>query len=474
MSNTPIKSNQGQLQRRLGLASAISITAGAVIGSGIFLKPLIIAQNLPSIYWIFFLWIALGLVCLCGALAYAELGALFPLAGGQYVFLREGWGREVAFLYGWVFFWAINSGTLAALATAFAQYLIPLLPVGWGLDVREDSNVSALIASAMILSLAAVNHYGVSVGALVQNLSTFAKLAAFGLIILGGVWMGDVNANTVPVFASNEVLSLSSTGLMTAFIGIFWAYEGWYQLPFNSAELKSPERNLPLGLIYGMLILMVAYLGINAIYLQMVPFEEMRQLPTGSNQQVPYLTVARIFSPQVANYLTLFVAISVMGAANPNILSSTRAFYAMGEDGLAPRALQWVHPRHGTPMVAIWAQALWAVFIVVYVRKFHDITTFVVFDSFLFYLLTVAAVYRLRQSRPELHRPYRCSGYPYTPAIFILVSIGFISTLMFDPQERRNALMGLVILAPAIPYFFWIKHRERKTLLKLPQTEMAE
>jgi len=439
------------------LASAVSITAGAVIGSGIFLKPLVIAQSLPSVGWIFFLWVALGFVCLCGAFAYAELGALFPEAGGQYVFLREGWGREVAFLYGWVFFWAINSGTLAALATAFAEYLLPLLPLdpSWG----PDSILPGAIASLMILLLAAVNHFGVALGALLQNLSTFAKLGALGLIVLGGFLVADARAAAVPVPVVAGALPLTSAGLLTAFIGIFWAYEGWYQLPFNAAELKNPERNLPLGLILGMAILMVAYLAINAIYLQMVPFGEMRGLPAGSNQQVPYLTVARIFSPQIADYLTLLVAVSVMGAANPNILSSTRAFYAMGEDGLAPRALNWVHPKHGTPTVAIWAQAAWAVFIVLYVRKFHDITAFVVFDSFLFYMLTVAAVYRLRRSRPDLERPYRCGGYPFTPALFILVSVGFIATLMLDPEERKHALMGLVILAPAIPYYLWLRAR---------------
>ena len=451
--------SSGHLQRRLGLASAISITAGAVIGSGIFLKPLIIAQSLPSVGWIFFLWIALGLVCLCGAFAYAELGALFPEAGGQYVFLREGWGREVAFLYGWVFFWAINSGTLAALAMAFAEYLLPLLPFDPTTVQGADSPLSGVIAASMILGLALVNHFGVGLGALLQNLSTFAKLGALGLIVLGGFFVADARAMPLPSPVLAGPIELTSAGLLTAFIGIFWAYEGWYQLPFNAAELKRPERNLPLGLILGMVILMVAYLGINAIYLQRVPFAEMRGLPAGSNQQVPYLTVARIFSPGVADYLTLLVAISVMGAANPNILSSTRAFYAMGEDGLAPKALQWLHPKYGTPTVAIWAQAVWAVFIVLYVRKFHDITAFVVFDSFLFYLLTVAAVYRLRQSRPELERPYRCGGYPFTPALFILVAIGFIVTLMLDPEERRHALLGLVILAPGIPYYVWLRFR---------------
>ena len=452
-----MQTHSGHLQRRLGLISAISITVGAVIGSGIFLKPLVIAQSLPSVTWIFGLWFALGLMCLCGAFAYAELGAMFPDAGGQYVFLREAWGEEAGFLYGWVFFWGINSGTMAALATAFAEYLLPLLK----LDPTHTQYawLPAAVASLMIILLAVVNHAGVMVGAALQNVSTFAKLGALGLIVLGGLWVSQLGDATPAVTRFSPPAELTMAGVLTAFIGIFWAFEGWYQLPFNSQELKHPARNLPLGLIVGMVIVMVIYLAINAIYLQWVPFEEMRGLPAGANQQVPYLTVARIFTPQVADYLTLLVAISILGAANPNMLSSTRAFYAMAEDNLVPHALNWIHPKYGTPVIAIWTQAIWAIFIVLYLEKFHDITAFVVFDSYLFYCLTVAAVYRLRVTRPNLPRPYRCSGYPITPALFILVSIGFVIALLMNPEEREHALVGLAILVTGIPYYYWKKHR---------------
>ncbi len=408
------------------------------------------------------LWFALGIVCLCGAFAYAELGAMFPEAGGQYIFLREGWGEEAAFLYGWVFFWGINSGTMAALSTAFADYLLPL----FHLDPAQreaHSLLPSLIATLMIFLLALVNHFGVMFGAVLQNLSTFAKLGALALIVIGGLLVSNQGSPASLTPIQDSAPGLGIAGVLTAFIGIFWAYEGWYQLPFNSQELKRPERNLPLGLIAGMLIVIAVYIAINAIYLDWVPFAEMRGLPSGANQQVPYLTVARIFSPQIADYLTLLVAISILGAANPNMLSSTRAFYAMGEDGLVPHALNWVHPKYGTPTVAIWTQAIWAAFIVLYLEKFHDITAFVVFDSFLFYCLTVAAVYRLRFTRPDHVRPYRCGGYPITPALFILVSIGFITTLLLNPDERRHALIGLAILAAGIPYYYLMLRRRRQS-----------
>ena len=479
------------LQRRLGLTSAISITVGAVIGSGIFLKPLKVAQGLPSEEWVYLLWIGLGLVCLFGAFAYAELGAMFPEAGGQYAFLREGWGRFVAFLYGWTFFWVINAGTMAALALAFAENLLPL----FGVDVvaeKKDPGILLLIACGMILVLAIVNHFGVGLGALIQNLSTFAKLAALGAIVLGGVFaagigesaaeMGVVTklgraigaagiAGSVPmggvsvgawlvVFLAEPSLTLA--GMVSAFMAIFWAYEGWYQLPYNAAELKRPERDLPLGLVGGMLILIAVYLLVNVIYLRAVPFAEMQAMsPDTPPTQVAALTVDRVLSPGLSGYLTLLIAISIFGAANPNLLSSPRAFYAMAQDGLMPRMLTKVHPRWGTPVVSIWVQAACGVLIVVGLKGFHDVTDFVVFAAFLFYAMTVAAVYRLRRSRPEAVRPYRCWGYPLTPLLFILVSIAFVVAVLEDEGNRSNALKGLAIIAAgAVAWLLFLRKRK--------------
>jgi APA family basic amino acid/polyamine antiporter len=460
----------GHLQRRLGLASAVSITVGSVIGSGIFLKPLSISQALPSVGWIYALWIALGAVCLFGAFAYAELGTMFPEAGGQYAFLREGWGRGVAFLYGWALFWVINSGTIAALSIAFAEYLLPL----FGVDMQAEAEAPRLkiaVAAVMVVGLAVINHFGVLWGAVVQNVSTIAKVGALAVLVVAGIALvGGHETATAVAQAPAAAVPLSVGGLVTAFIGIFWAYEGWYQLPFNAAELKRPKRDLPLGLIVGMLILILTYAAVNAIYLHAVPFEEMRALH--EDREVPQLAVSRIFSPSVASYLTLLVAISVLGSANPGLLSTPRGFYAMAKDGLVPRALTWVHPRWGTPTVAIWTQALWSIALVVGLRGFHDVTAFVVFASFLFYGLTVASVYRLRRKLPDHPRPYRCKGYPLTPALFILVAVAFVTALLTNPsssversREQRNALVGLGILASGVPVYLWRRRRANRAAL---------
>ena len=448
----------GQLQRRLGLVSAISITVGAVIGSGIFLKPLSVAQALPSEAWIHVMWIGLGLVCLFGAFAYAELGAMFPEAGGQYAFLREGWGRMVAFLYGWTFFWVINAGTIAALALGFAENLLPLFGVDMAAE-KASPRWLLVVAIGMILVLALVNHFGVVLGALVQNVSTFAKVGALGLIVFGGFLAASGSDVAIGPPAPHVQTTLTMTGVVTAFTGIFWAYEGWYQMPFNAAELKRPERNLPLGLIGGMLILIAVYLFVNVVYLRVVPFGEMQAMVEGTpSTEVAARTVARVFSPELAGYLTLLIAISIFGAANPNMLSSPRAFYAMGQDGMVPAALQRVSPRWGTPVVAIWVQAMVGILLVVTLRGFHDVTDFVVFAAFLFYAMTVAVVYRLRRTAPHVERPYRCTGYPVTPALFILVAIAFVVAMLRDEEKQANALKGLAILAAGVPYYvFWTR-----------------
>jgi APA family basic amino acid/polyamine antiporter len=317
-----------------------------------------------------------------------------------------------------------------------------------------------VVAVGMILVLAVVNHFGVVLGALVQNVSTFAKVGALALIALGGLLVTGGAVVEVGPPSPQAQTTLTVTGLVAAFTGIFWAYEGWYQMPFNAAELKRPERNLPLGLIGGMLILIAVYLFVNLVYLRVVPFAEIQAMPKDTaSTHVVGLTVSRVFGPEAAHYLTLLIAISIFGAANPNLLSSPRAFYAMSQDGLVPAALQRVSPKWGTPTVAIWVQATVGIALVLVLQTFADVTSFVVFAAFLFYALTVAAVYRLRWARPELARPYRCTGYPVTPALFIAVAIGFVAAVLQDPVEQSNAAKGLAIMAPGVPFYWWWTRR---------------
>jgi len=439
-----------ELKRSLGLTSAISIVVGGVIGSGIFLKPFDIASSLPSSAWIFACWIGLGVICLFGAFAYAELGALLPEAGGQYAFLREAYGRFPAFLYGWVLFLVINTGTMAALAVAFARSLAAVVPLSASGEIA--------VAAAMIVALALVNHFGVGAGAGLQNLSTFAKLAALAAIVLGGFLSAPRAAPAVA--ASAPAMPELASGLVVSAMAIFWAYEVWYQLPFSAAELRDPERTLPRGLILGTLALIVVYVGVNAAYLRVVPLAEMRTL--AGDIDVPLLAIERMLGGPSGNVFALLLCLSVIGAANPNLLSTPRAFYAMAQDGLWFRAMMRVHPTFRTPTVAIWSQALWAVALVVVLETFRDITEFVIFAALLFYALTVAAVFVLRRKLPERRRPYSCWGYPWAPALFIAVVLLVDVRTLMDPVSRKNSLLGLLILAAGALAYGVVRWRARR------------
>ncbi|MCC7012679.1 MAG: amino acid permease [Planctomycetes bacterium] len=441
-------SSEHGLKRSLGPFSAISITVGAVIGSGIFFKALDVAQGLPTSAWIYATWAVLGLVCLFGAFAYAELGAMLPEAGGMYAFLRESWGRFPAFLYGWTFFFAINSGTLAALAAIFAENLADFL----GLSAAQET----ALAIAMIVALAVANHLGVRFGALLQNLSTSAKLLALAAIVVAGFAVDGGAPSAVASTTAAPEFSLA--GLVSAAVAIFWAYEGWYQLPYNAAELENPARDLPRGLIWGVAILIVVYVLVNAIYLRVVPLEEMRTL---GRAEVPQQVIARSFGASWSSWLAVLISISVLGAANPNLLSSPRGFYAMARDGLMPRVMMHVDRRFATPTVAIWSQALWSIGLILFFEGFKELTDYVVFASLLFYALTVAAVYVLRVRAPRAERPYRCWGYPFTPALFIAVTLFVDVQTFFDPTLRRQALYGLGIIGVGALAYLPLLRRSR-------------
>jgi APA family basic amino acid/polyamine antiporter len=444
-----------QLRREIGLLDAIAVTVGGVIGSGIFFKPWGIAQSLPGPAWVYLVWAALGVICLFGTFAYAELGCLFPEAGGQYAFLREGYGSLVAFLYGWCFCLVINTGTIAALAAIFADTWADLF--GW---VRQGDGDYGFrrdaVAAGMVLVLAIVNHVGVRWGAWVQTVSTVAKMLALGSILGAGFFRGPHAAVGAPTGPEPVAPGLIA-GLVSACVAIFWAYEGWHQLPFSAAELKQPRRDLPRGLVWGTGIVILVYLAMNAVYFHVVPFAEMRRLT--ADVEVPRLVIRRIFGDAASSLLAGFLCLSVFGAANPSLLSSPRALYAMGQDGLLPRWFTQVHRRWQTPVAAIWVQTIWSIVLLFGMRTFKDLTVYVIFAALIFYAMTVGSVYVIRWRRPERERPYRCWGYPVTPALFILVALCVDAATLANASEQRNALVGLGILAGGVPVYVWIKRK---------------
>jgi APA family basic amino acid/polyamine antiporter len=273
-------------------------------------------------------------------------------------------------------------------------------------------------------------------------LSANAQIAVAVLMIVPG-------ATAAAAVASPGLLS----GLIVASVAIFWAYEGWYVLPFNAAELRRPERDLPRGLVWGMFILVAAYTTVNAAYLHVLPLDQMRAMT--SEPEVPKAVITRAFGAGAGDWLAIFICISTFGAANPTLLSCPRCFYAMARDGMAFPVAMRVHAVYGTPTVAIWALAIWSSALVIVLKTFRDITEYVIFAGLIFYGLAVAAVYLLRRRRPDAARPYRCFGYPLTPALFI-AAVAFVDVYtLLDPRMRWNAIYGLGILA-AGAVVYWL------------------
>jgi APA family basic amino acid/polyamine antiporter len=443
-----------RLRRELGWKDGALITIGATLGTAIFLTPSDIAAALPHAGLILAAWALGGILTLAGALTYAELGAMFPRAGGPYHFLREAYGPLSGFLFGWASFTVIMSGGIAAIAAGFGEYLgslVPFfstqnvlfsLPLGaWRWTVSGGQAAGAIA----IVLLTVVNFFGVREGAAVQNVVTVAKLGALGGLALFGLF---ATPRARPDFAA----PLPAGDLLSAFgvaiIAVLWAYDGWYEFTFSGGEVENPARNLPRGLIVGALSLILIYGVINLVYLRAMPVEEIARTP-----RVAEGAATVFFGPGAARFVTVAIAVSIFGALSANILCCARIYQPMAEDGLFFRGLAEIHPRYRTPVTSLAAQGAWATVLVVS-GTFSQLFTYVVFVGLLFFAAAGASLYVLRLKRPDAPRPYRTWGYPVVPALFILASLGIALNTVFE--RPAESLMGLGLLALGLPaYAFW-------------------
>jgi APA family basic amino acid/polyamine antiporter len=434
-------SGRPQLPRVLGFTSVIGILVGSVIGSGIFVAPNTIAGLVLSPQLILAVWVVGGLLSFFGALAFAELGAIYPEAGGAYIYLREAYGRPIAFLFGWTLFFVIDSGALATLAVAFSArylpYFVPLSPMA-----------SKVIALVFIIILTGVNVVGVRYGAALQNLLTFFK---FGAIVAVSVVVFSFANGSTAHFTSPAPGALTG-GLIANFgaalVLALWAYKGWESVSYSSGEVRNPERNLPLGLLVGTITVVLLYVATNLAYLYAFPAAE---IATSSRIAADAMHAA--VGAVGATIIAVVILFSITGAANGIILTGPRVFYAMARDGLFFARCGAVHPTWLTPHVAIIATGAWAA-VLSTTGTFEQLATYVIFGQWIFFGLTVAAVMVLRRTRPETARPYRTWGYPVTPVVFIVAALYIsLSTLVTQPL---NALGGVVIILLGIPaYLYW-------------------
>jgi basic amino acid/polyamine antiporter, APA family len=437
----PFAATRPDLPRVLGVTSVVGILVGTVIGSGIFVAPNRIAGLVESPQLILAVWAVGGVLSFFGAVAFAELGAAFPRAGGMYVYLRESYGPFVAFLFGWTLFFVIDSGAIATLSVAFSArylpYFLPLTPAG-----------SKAVAVTVIALLVAVNVLGVRYGAAVQNVLMFIKLGAIVSVSL--VVFGFASGNTAHF--TTPAPGAWTSGLVgnfgAALVLSLWAYKGWEAVTFSGGEIRHPQRNLPLGLLAGTAVVVLLYLATNLAYLYVSPASEIAR-----SDRVAADTMNAVVGPVGASVIAAVILCSITGAANGNVLTAPRVFFAMARDGLFFRPFADLHPRLLTPHVSILATGAWAAILSV-TGTFEQLATYVVFGQWIFFGLTVAAVIVLRRTRPGLPRPYRTWGYPVTPIVFVLAALYIsLSTLVTQPL---NALAGLGIIAAGVPaYAYW-------------------
>jgi basic amino acid/polyamine antiporter, APA family len=472
---------QPSLVRGLSLLDSVLLLAGGIIGSSIFLTAKDIAGPLPHPALFFLVWVMGALISMCAAFAFAELGSMFPDSGGQYVYLREAFGDLVAFLYGWMLFAVANGGTIAALSVASAAYLGGIFPaisqehivaafhvpwVSWASGHPSLSAAPITLTRAHVVGLLSIvvvtgiNVVGLRRGAVLQNAATWAKFVAMGaFVILGfavgkGSWghfveQGGAGPGMATGMSPSQLVSAMGIGL----IAVFWAYDGWVYITWVAGEVKEPRRNVPRAMVLGIIVVAVVYIAMNMAYVYAMPLSEVAK-----HETIAHAAAQALFSPGAANWLSAVIALSCFGAMASCTLSGARVYFAMAQDGVFFQRMAEVHPKWRTPALSLIGQGLWACLLTLSGR-YDQLYTYVIYGMVLSYTLTVIGLFILRWKRPDIPRPYRCTGYPWLPAIYVLLGAWWtVNTIVQRPTE---ALWGTVIVLVGVPGYLYWKHASR-------------
>jgi APA family basic amino acid/polyamine antiporter len=421
------------------------VVIGAIIGSGIFINPRLVAQSLDSTWLVLAAWSVGGLVALCGAFAYAELGARFPRAGGQYVYLKDAWHPLAGFLYVWALLLMIETGAMAAVAIIFAEYLLRFL--------GRDTALTLPLAVAALVIVSAINYVGAKPGSRVLNVFVVLKVAALAALIGIGLlmpteatgWLSDTRGGGM------------GTGTVVAFgaalIPILFAYGGWQNANYIAEEIENPERNLPRSLIAGVIVVALVYVLVNVAYLRLLGLEGLAATATPAAD-----AAARALGTAGDKFISAAIAISTFGFLDVAILAPTRVYYAAAADGYLPSSLARLHPRFGTPTLAILVQAVWAI-VLVLTGTYGDLLNSVVFADWIFFGATVAAlfVWRRRAAAGTAPATYQSPGYPLLPGFFVLVAAAVVASVIIEAPLRAGA--GALLIATGIPVFYFFASR---------------
>ena len=449
-----------ELKRDLGLWSAAAIVVGTVIGSGIFIVPKSMVLNVGTPGMVLFVFLFGGLLSLAGALTYAELAAMLPEAGGEYVYLREAYGPMWAFIYGWTQLLIAKSASIATLATGFYLYLanfFPLLekvitsvtlPYVGLVEIRNGQ----IFAMVLIASLGLLNYFGVRIGGNVQVAVTIVKVAAIAAIILLGLFAGVGETGN---FTTSVKSVGGASGFFAALVAALWAYDGWNNVSMVASEVKNPQRNLPLALIVGTLAVMAIYMLANVAYFYVLPAEAV-----ANSNRVAGEMMRRIFGAPGAAAVSVAAMISIFAALNGSILTGARVPFAVARDGLMWPSLGKIHPRYFTPANSIVVLSLWSM-VIVLSGGYDFLFNLVIFSSWILYGMATASVIVLRRKRPDLARPYKTIGYPVVPILFVLVTIALLGQTFYD--RPGQSMLGLLIILLGLPlYNHWSRQAKAR------------
>jgi APA family basic amino acid/polyamine antiporter len=432
-----------RLKKDLTLYALTMIAIGSCIGSGIFRTPTEIAGHLGTSGWILAAWALGGLIALTGALTFAELGAMFPRAGGVYAYLREAYGPFAGFLYGWAYFTVINSGALAALSLTFTDYLATLIP-----PIRPHETV---VAVAAIVVITLINVFRVKVAAFFTNTFTGLKLLGIGAIVVVGLVWGSGGA-----FAPGaEAGPPPESGLLTAFglalVGVFWSYGGWQHASYLSGEARNARVTVPRAMVLGAAVVTATYLLTNAAYLALLPVDAI------AGSSAPAADAVGTVIPIGGRLVAVLIAVSTFGTALIYMMSAPRIYFAMARDGLFFRKIAEVHPRYHAPVNAVLLQSGWAIVLLLFWGTFESVITYVTFTDWIFFTAAACAVILFRFTRKDAERPYRVFGYPVTPLVFIVPSLAFVVNTLIEKPAQAGA--GLALLAAGLPVYLAFRRR---------------
>lgn len=435
-----------QLQRRITLYGLTMIAVGSCIGAGIFITPGDIARTLPHAGYILLVWAIGGLIALTGALTFAELGGMFPRAGGVYVFLREAYGELAGFLYGWVTLLVVNTGSLAALGITFAEYFTFFLPL--------EQTGKILLAALTIVGLTAINIRGVDTSQWLANIFTGLKLLAIvGIVLVAFLFSSPERGAETWSLTQNTPPSLASA-LLTALIGVLWSFGGWHHATYVAGEAIHPQRTVPQAMVMGVLIVTFTYVMVNLGYLQLLTPEAI-----AAGDRVAGDAVESVI-PDGGRWVAAAIGISVFGTIGIYTMSAPRIYFAMARDGVFFEQLARLHPTFRTPAPAMLIQAAWAILLLLFWGTVENLFTYVTFTDIAFMALAGAAVFVFRRRQPLADRPYRVWGYPWLPLVYIGVSVAFLLNTLW--QRPVQALSGLLLIGLGVLSYYAIRRKAQK------------